>query len=218
MLQLNILQRYVSWQTFCVALFFKFRVIHFKSESPEDLVLCTSWIMIHLSAPLSLPHTASRDVTVAGYTIPKDAFIIPNIYACHRDPDIWGDPDNFRPERWIGENGKLKSFPAFLPFSVGEWGCEIRSFLCHVRTEFHVAIVSTYILRSSNIWCVWNHYDNGACRPADIAGASTLIPRHADNSLPLTWKSNTRRWNRLKDRAPAEYVVPSIGHAPLQIL
>ena len=99
----------------------EWHVLPNKNEIPIGHVLYTSQTLFHISAPLALPHTASRDVTVAGYTVPKDAFVIPNIYSCHRDHDLWGDPDNFRPERWIGEDGKLQSFPAFITFGVGKW-------------------------------------------------------------------------------------------------
>ena len=90
-------------------------------DMPYILIHSTSILSQYISAPLALPHTASYDVTVAGYSIPKDAYVIPNIYSCHRDHEIWGDPDNFRPERWIDENGKLRSFPSFIPFGVGKW-------------------------------------------------------------------------------------------------
>ena len=72
-----------------------------------------------IAAPLALPHTAIRDTAIGGYTIPKDAWVIPNLYACHHDHDVWGDPDNFRPERWIDEHGALRKHQAFIPFSLG---------------------------------------------------------------------------------------------------
>ena len=100
---------------------FEWQVLSNNNEIPTGHVPYLIQILFHVSAPLALPHTASRDVTVAGYTVPKDAFVIPNIYSCHRDHDLWGDPDNFRPERWIGEDGTLQSFPAFLSFGVGKW-------------------------------------------------------------------------------------------------
>jgi cytochrome P450 len=38
------------------------------------------------------------------------------------DPLIWGDPEVFRPERWLGEPGKrLQEF--YLVFSKGPRGC-----------------------------------------------------------------------------------------------
>jgi hypothetical protein len=38
----------------------------------------------------------------------------------HHDPNIWGDPQNFRPERFLDENGKLIKHDAFIPFGSGK--------------------------------------------------------------------------------------------------
>ena len=40
---------------------------------------------------------------------------------CHFDPNYWDQPEEFRPERFLNESGKL-SVPksAFMPFGTGE--------------------------------------------------------------------------------------------------
>ena len=73
-----------------------------------------------LVVPLSIPHMASNDVEVGGYTIPKGAMIVPHIYAAHHNPDDWPEPNTFKPERWIGHDNKIRKFDAFLPFSQGQ--------------------------------------------------------------------------------------------------
>nr|KAG5711010.1 hypothetical protein BaRGS_013744 [Batillaria attramentaria] len=73
--------------------------------------------------PMSLPHSTSCDVTLAGYTIPKDAFIMPNLDSVLQDPEVWGDPDKFRPDRFIGPDGKIIRPDEFIPFSVGRRVC-----------------------------------------------------------------------------------------------
>ena len=74
---------------------------------------------------------AIRDATVGGYTVPKGAWVIPFVYSSHHDYEYWGDPDNFRPERWIDDEGALMKHQAFMPFSVGMCGtiCLVHS-LC----------------------------------------------------------------------------------------
>ena len=71
-------------------------------------------------APMSISHGLSRDVTFHGYTIPKDAIIIPYLYSVHQDPEVWGDPENFRPERFIGPDGQVTRPEEFIPFSIGK--------------------------------------------------------------------------------------------------
>ncbi|GAB6030770.1 hypothetical protein CHUAL_007619 [Chamberlinius hualienensis] len=74
-------------------------------------------------APLSLPHRNVKEVMICGYVIPKHTTIIPNLWAVHHDPKIWGDPDTFRPERFIGPDGKLTKTEYVIPFSVGKRAC-----------------------------------------------------------------------------------------------
>jgi cytochrome P450 len=69
-------------------------------------------------------HSALEDTTLAGYTIAKGSWISVNLYHIHHDPEIWGDPMNFRPERFLSADGKtvLKN-DALIPFSVGKRMC-----------------------------------------------------------------------------------------------
>ncbi|TDZ15801.1 O-methylsterigmatocystin oxidoreductase [Colletotrichum orbiculare MAFF 240422] len=56
-------------------------------------------------APMGLPHTSSDDDVVEGYFIPKDAMILPNIWYFTRDPKLYEDPAEFRPERFLPTDG-----------------------------------------------------------------------------------------------------------------
>ncbi|KAL8600943.1 hypothetical protein ACOMHN_030600 [Nucella lapillus] len=73
--------------------------------------------------PMSIGHATADDVTFRGYVIPKGAMIIPNLSSVLQDPEIWGDPENFRPERFIGPDGKLTRPEEFIPFSTGRRVC-----------------------------------------------------------------------------------------------
>ncbi|KAH3888696.1 hypothetical protein DPMN_012736 [Dreissena polymorpha] len=80
--------------------------------------------------PLAIPHKCNEDVVLDGYAILKDTAILPNIWGIHHDEDVWGDPWDFRPERFLcAEDGK-KLLPAdhkfmktLIPFSVGKRRC-----------------------------------------------------------------------------------------------
>ena len=56
-----------------------------------------------------------------GYTIPKDTLIIPHLDAVLMDEKIWGDPNNFRPERFLNAKGAVTEPEQFVVFSLGEW-------------------------------------------------------------------------------------------------
>jgi len=64
------------------------------------------------------------DATFGNYKIGGSVLVL-NFYAIQRDPDLWGsDANQFRPERFMGAEGrsKLNSF-GFLPFSGGSRDC-----------------------------------------------------------------------------------------------
>ncbi|KAL4959835.1 cytochrome P450 [Aspergillus stella-maris] len=50
---------------------------------------------------LALPRTSIKDITYEGKLIPKGTVFFLNSWACNMDPDVWSDPEEFRPERWF---------------------------------------------------------------------------------------------------------------------
>ncbi|XP_011662459.2 cytochrome P450 2C15 [Strongylocentrotus purpuratus] len=75
-------------------------------------------------APIGVPHRATSDLKVKGYDIVEDVIIVINILHIHHDPKIWGDPEVFRPERFLTEDGTaLIKHEAYMPFGVGRRVC-----------------------------------------------------------------------------------------------
>lgn len=48
-----------------------------------------------------IPHTMLEDLKYKEFILPKGLLVIPNIYHANHDPAVWGDPENFRPERFL---------------------------------------------------------------------------------------------------------------------
>lgn len=44
-----------------------------------------------------------------------------SLYSIHHDNSRWDDPDMFRPERFIGKDGKLHSNEEMYFFGFGKW-------------------------------------------------------------------------------------------------
>ncbi|GFY64859.1 cytochrome P450 2B11 [Trichonephila inaurata madagascariensis] len=75
--------------------------------------------------PLSGTRKAINDIPVRGYVIPKGSDITANLWALHNDPKYWDKPEEFRPERFLTDNGTklIKQPPSYAPFSVGKRNC-----------------------------------------------------------------------------------------------
>ena len=59
--------------------------------------------------PLAAPHKAVTDLNIQGCEIPKGCIIFPNAWKLHHNPEIWKDPWEFIPERFLNDDGKLLS-------------------------------------------------------------------------------------------------------------
>ncbi|KIY65143.1 cytochrome P450 [Cylindrobasidium torrendii FP15055 ss-10] len=61
-------------------------------------------------APLGIPRRAAEDNWYNGYLIPRDTIVVANLWAMNRDPEIYPDYDEFRPERFT-EGGAAHTVP-----------------------------------------------------------------------------------------------------------
>ncbi|XP_057809222.1 cytochrome P450 76T24-like [Salvia miltiorrhiza] len=81
---------------------------------------------LHPAAPFLIPRKADFDVQINGYLVPKEARILVNVWASGRDPNIWANPDEFVPERFLNENDSLdfrgQDFE-LIPFGAGRRIC-----------------------------------------------------------------------------------------------
>ncbi|EPS72845.1 hypothetical protein M569_01910 [Genlisea aurea] len=81
-------------------------------------------LRLHPPTPLMLPHRASASVKVGGYDVPKGANIHVNVWAVARDPKVWKNPTEFRPERFLEEDVDMKGHDfRLLPFGAGRRVC-----------------------------------------------------------------------------------------------
>ncbi|XP_025912736.1 cytochrome P450 2F3-like isoform X2 [Apteryx rowi] len=73
--------------------------------------------------PMGVPHTATRDVQLRGYTIPKDMNVIPLLCTSQFDPSQFANPEAFDPGHFLDEAGRFKRNEAFMAFSAGKRVC-----------------------------------------------------------------------------------------------
>lgn len=72
-----------------------------------------------------LQRSSSEPYTFAGtkVTIPKNTSLLIPVYAIHRDPQIYPEPDKFEPDRFDEETIKQRHPSFYLPFGDGPRNC-----------------------------------------------------------------------------------------------
>ncbi|XP_053451978.1 cytochrome P450 1A2 [Nycticebus coucang] len=76
--------------------------------------------------PFTIPHSTTRDTTLNGFFIPKECCVFVNQWQVNHDQELWGDPFEFRPERFLTDNDTALNKPLsekVLLFGLGKRRC-----------------------------------------------------------------------------------------------
>ena len=69
-----------------------------------------------------MPHSSTADIRLEnGYIILKKTMIFPNLHRITRNSQVFEDPNAFKPERFLDENGKYAKIEQNIPFSIGRY-------------------------------------------------------------------------------------------------
>ncbi|CAN7995742.1 unnamed protein product, partial [Ixodes hexagonus] len=76
-------------------------------------------------AALGITRVAERDTKIGGFHIPAGTVVLPNVWAVHHDPELWENPEEFDPTRFLSaDHTELLPKPtSFMPFSTGRRMC-----------------------------------------------------------------------------------------------
>ncbi|XP_039315233.1 probable cytochrome P450 305a1 [Solenopsis invicta] len=72
---------------------------------------------------LLAPHRTVEDTILDGYKIPKDTIVLLNVHCNNMDPDVYPDPNSFRPERFINKDGNYQTQENLIQFGKGKRRC-----------------------------------------------------------------------------------------------
>ncbi|CAI2350544.1 unnamed protein product [Caenorhabditis sp. 36 PRJEB53466] len=98
--------------------------------------------------PMNVSRKTTAEVEIGGYRIPKDTVITPQISVVMYDPEIFPEPQEFRPERFLEEDGSLKKVEELVPFSIGKRQClgeglarmELFLFFANLFNKFDISL------------------------------------------------------------------------------
>jgi cytochrome P450 len=108
---------------------------------------------------------AIADVRIGGHPVRKNTLVLVNILGIHRRPDVFPDPEKFRPERFLGDAEKQLPRCAYLPFGAGPRICIGNHF---ALMESHV-VLATMLARLC--------FDRDSEEPVALEPLVTLRPR-----------------------------------------
>ena len=90
---------------------------------------------------------ALNDFELDGYHIPAKTVIVLSQWIVHNLPDVWGDPEHFRPERWDPANIQKIPQGAYFPFGLGPHMCIGMPFAQQETRLLLATILQRYTLR-----------------------------------------------------------------------
>nr|CAG8617780.1 8850_t:CDS:2 [Entrophospora candida] len=94
-----------------------------KIPTSEDLkVVIYKSLRLYPALVETLPRLTKKELRYGQMIIPKNTMASVNIWAVHRDPQSWPDPEKFNPERFLSSKDD-NNLHAWMPFSAGPRNC-----------------------------------------------------------------------------------------------
>lgn len=110
--------------------------------------------ILRLFSPVPLVgRLLEEDLTIGKYTVPKGTSLVLGLMFMHQDPDLFPEPKEFRPERFMTDRSVEKANPySYIPFSAGSRNCigqkfailEMKSMLSKLVRNFEIAVDASY--------------------------------------------------------------------------
>ncbi|XP_042484423.1 cytochrome P450 CYP82D47-like [Macadamia integrifolia] len=126
-------------------------------------------LRLYPAAPIPVPHQAMEDCQVGGYHVPKGTKLLVNIWKLQRDPRVWLDPHEFKPERFLTTHDNVdvrgQQFE-FVPFGSGVRSCPGITFAMQI---LHLTLAR--LLHGFNM-------ETPSCEPIDMnEGLGLTLPK-----------------------------------------
>ncbi|VEN49099.1 unnamed protein product [Callosobruchus maculatus] len=122
--------------------------------------------------PINGPRRVLKDTILEGYHIPKETTVLISLHSVHFDKEYWKDPEVFRPERFLNDDGKIFNHERVINFGLGRRRC-----LGEILAKYSIFLIFVEVMRKYTI-CLWP----GTKQP-------TGIPIHGITLLPEMYRA-----------------------------
>jgi cytochrome P450 len=129
--------------------------------------------------PFLIPRAVVEPIAIGGWTYRPPAHLLGCTYLVHHDPELYPEPQTFRPERFLGE---VRQAPTWLPWGAGRKSCVGRHFaLLEMHTVLREVLSTRRVLPASA------RIERERWRSAVLvpqAGSRVLLQRRSRSSRP----------------------------------
>nr|XP_054921162.1 uncharacterized protein LOC129381921 [Dermacentor andersoni] len=135
------------------------------ASTSSFIFLLLLFCLYQLTDRIFLCHSrsTSANINLGGYFVPRGSIVISSFWSVFHEASFWGDPEVFRPERFLSDDGKSAKKPErLIPFSYGKRSCAGESIAVMV-----VFIFFTNILRHFSVEAP---YDSAAALKDEVLG------------------------------------------------
>nr|XP_054749585.1 cytochrome P450 2F2-like [Lytechinus pictus] len=96
-----------------------------KGSLPYVLATMAECYRLSGLLPIQIPHRTRCDVTVGRYGVPQGSYVASNTHFLCSSSTLWDEPEEFRPERFLDEDGEFdqKREAGLVEFGAGRRAC-----------------------------------------------------------------------------------------------
>ncbi|KAH9986735.1 cytochrome P450 [Russula compacta] len=138
-----------------------------RPRLPFINAMCKEVLRWRPVTPVGVPHAATKDDIYEGFFIPKGAIVIGNAWAILHDPELYPEPDVFKPERFLNPDGSVRDDPMLIStFGFGRRICPGRHLVDTSLFISLASLLSVFDLRKGK---------SGLDKPSDYTCSGNLI-------------------------------------------
>ncbi|THH16034.1 hypothetical protein EW146_g4536 [Bondarzewia mesenterica] len=148
-----------------------------REALPYVGAICRETLRWMLVTPLGVTHSAYQDDVYKGWGVPKvntGTHIIINAWAMLHDPEKYEDPESFKPERFLNEDGTLNDDEVQPAFGFGRRICPGRHLASATLWIMVASILAVYDIEKAKD-------DTGADIPVSV-GCTDGVIRHGNRT------------------------------------